>query len=289
MTSRDRIVLMVVVGVAAIAGFWFLVLGPKREEATKLDAKVAAAQQRLVQAQSSLGQAQKAKREYQTDYATVAQLGKAVPKDDNMPSLLYQLQSAAGDARIDFRSVQISGASPDAPAASAAGGAASSGASDGASSGSSSGASSGASGGASGTSGSSTPAAGQAATSALPPGASVGSAGFPTIPMQFTFRGSYFDMEHLLREVQRFVTLHGNKVRVRGRLLTIDGVALVPQSFPEVRASISATAYLLPSDDTSSAGATAQAPATASSGSEPASPAAPKVPAPAATAMGVAR
>jgi Tfp pilus assembly protein PilO len=275
---------MVVLGVVAIAGFWFLALAPKRQEATKLDAKVAAAQARVQQAQSGLGQAEKAKRGYEADYATVAQLGKAVPKDDNMPSLLYQLQSAAGGARIDFRSVQVSGASPDTPAAPAA-----SSAGGGASSGSSSGSSSGTSSGASGTSGSATPATGQTAAAALPPGATVGTAGFPTIPLQFTFRGSYSDMERLLREVQRFITINGKHVRVRGRLLTIDGVALVPQTFPEVKASISATAYLLPADTTSSAGGTAQAPATSTSGDQPASPSAPKVPTPSATATGVAR
>jgi hypothetical protein len=264
-TTRDRIVLLVVLGTAMIAGFWFVVLSPKREEATKLDAKVAVAQQRLQKAQSTLGQAEQAKRGYEADYAAVARLGKAVPKDDNMPSLLYQLQDAARGARIDFRSMQISGASQSAaPAAS--------------------------SGGSSASSGSTTAApATQAAAAALPPGASVGSAGFPTMPFQFTFRGSFFDMEHLLNEVQGFISVDGKDVRVRGRLLTIDAIALSPQIFPEVKASITATAYLLPADDATAAGATSQSPAASSSGDQSAtSPSAPKVATPSATATGAA-
>jgi hypothetical protein len=267
-TTRDRIVLLVVLGTAMIAGFWFVMLSPKREEATKLDAKVAVAQQRLQTAQSTLGEAEKAKRGYEADYATVARLGKAVPKDDNMPSLLYQLQDAARGARVDFRSVQISGASqPAAPAASAA-----------------------AKGGSSASSGSTTTApATQAAAAALPPGASVGSAGFPTLPFQFTFRGSFFDMEHLLNEVQGFISVDGKDVRVRGRLLTIDAISLAPQTFPEVTASITATAYLLPTNDATAAGATPQGPTASSSGDQSAtSPSAPKVATPSATATGAA-
>jgi hypothetical protein len=264
-TTRDRIVLLVVLGAAMIAGFWFVALGPTRTEATKLDAKAAAAQQRLQQAQGTLGQGEKAKRGYEADYATVARLGKAVPKDDNMPSLLYELQSAAGDARINFQSLAISGAAqPGAPAPSASGTPAA---------------------GASGSS--ATPsAAGQAAAAALPPGASVGTAGFPTTPLEFTFQGSYADMEHLLGEVQRFVSIHGKDIHVRGRLLTIDGLALTPQTSRQVKASISATAYLMPSGDTSSAGATAQGPVAPNSGDQPASSSAPKVATPSATVAG---
>jgi hypothetical protein len=259
-TARDRIVLMVVVGAALIAGFWFVVLAPKRDESTKLDAKVAVAQQRLQQAQTVLVRAEKAKRGYESDYATVARLGKAVPKDDNMPSLLYELQSAARGARVDFRTLEISGATqggappaPTAPAAPSASGAA-------------------------------TPQASQSAAAALPPGASVGSAGLPTIPFQFTFRGSYSDMEHLLHEVQRFVSVHGKELRVHGRLLTIDGLALVPQTFPRVKATITATAYLLPPDGGGSAGSSTQAAGASGSADQPGSSSPPKVTTPTATA-----
>lgn len=290
MTGRDRIFLLVVLGAAIIAGFWFGALAPKRNEATQLDAKVAAAEQRLQQATSALGQAEKAKQEYEADYATVARLGKAVPKDDNMPSLLYELQYAARGSRVDFRSVQIAGAAQAAAPTPAATPAAKSGSGSSSDSGSASGSgSSSGSGGSSGTgtsSGSTAPAAAtQAATASLPPGASVGTAGFPTIPFQFTFRGSFFDMEHLLDAVQRFVSVDGKDVRVSGRLLTIDGIALQPQTFPKVKASVSATAYLLPSDEGATAGATAQGPASASPGAQPAS-SGPKVAAPSATVAG---
>ncbi|MEA2255766.1 MAG: hypothetical protein QOG35_1811 [Solirubrobacteraceae bacterium] len=219
MTARDRILLLVVVGIAALGGFWFLVLSPKRAEVSGLDAKIATAQHVVAQAQATAQSAQKAKARYATDYATVVRLGKAVPADDDMPSLLYQLQSASSGAKVDFQSLALGGGAP-------------------------------------------TGATAAAGAVTLPPGAVVGAAGFPSMPFQFTFDGSFFDLQGLLGKVQRFVAVHGDQVNVRGRLLTIDGISLDPTNFPSVTANISATAYLLPAEQGATNGATATAPAT---------------------------
>jgi hypothetical protein len=171
----------------------------------------------------------------------VASLGKAVPKNDAMPSLLYQLQYAAHHARIDFKSLKVT--SSGAPAASAATPAPATAApAKGASGGSS----------ATGTTAPATP----GASATLPPGAAVGSAGFPTMPFSFVFNGSFFDMERFLHNVQRFVRVHDDGVDVRGRLLSVDGFSLVagPGGFPAVKASISATAYLMGPGDETAAG-----------------------------------
>src|SRR5205823_3767076 len=50
MTTRDRLVIVVVLLVAALAGFWFLALGPKRKEAADLDAQIATQTQQLTTA-----------------------------------------------------------------------------------------------------------------------------------------------------------------------------------------------------------------------------------------------
>jgi Tfp pilus assembly protein PilO len=246
-TSRDRIIIVVVLVAAVLAGVWFVGLAPKRKEAADLSTQIETAKQQLAEAEQSAGQARQAKARYDGDYATVATLGKAVPKSDALPSLVYQLQSAAHDARIDFRSLKIAAsgvqAAPSAPAA----------ASTAANTANASGSSSSTGGSGSTTpNNSATPApATQAATATLPPGAAVGSAGFPTMPFSFVFNGSFFDMERFLREVQRFVRVDGKNVDVRGRLLSVDGFALTagPKGFPSVRASISATAYVLSPDD----------------------------------------
>ena len=247
MTTRDRLVIIGVLLAAALAGFWFVGLAPKRKEAAELQAQVASETQKLTSAQQRAAEAKQAKARYNGDYAAVAKLGKAVPKTDALPSLLYQLQSVAHSARVDFTSLKIAGGGGQGPApaatapAAASGGTSASGAS---SAGSSTGSAAAA---APAASTPSTPApATQAATATLPPGAAVGSAGFPTMPFSFVFSGSFFDMERFLGDVQRFVRVDNKRVDVRGRLLSVDGFGLVagPGGFPNVKASIVATANL---------------------------------------------
>jgi Type II secretion system (T2SS), protein M len=259
-TSRDRIIIVVLLVAAAMAGVWFVGLAPKRKEATDLSAKLDVARQQLTEVEQSAAQARNAKARYDSDYAQVATLGKAVPKSDAIPSLVYQLQAAAHDARITFSSLKVAGSGAPAPSAPAQAAAAANATNGSGGSGSTSGGSGSTSGststGSTPSSTSASPApATQAATATLPPGAAVGSAGFPTMPFSFVFNGSFFDMERFLREVQRFVRVDGERVDVRGRLLSIDGFALNagPTGFPNVKANISATAYLTSPDSSSSA------------------------------------
>jgi hypothetical protein len=265
MTARDRLIIVAVLTVAALGAFWFVGLAPKRKEASQLQSQIDVASQQLADVQQKAAQARKAKARYSEDYAEVATLGKAVPKNDALPSLLYQLQAASRGSRIDFSSLKVtSGGAPAAAAPAAAsaavaksGDAAAPAASDSSSgSGSTATPSDSTSQGATasgGTPSTTTPApATQAAAAALPPGAAIGSAGFPTMPFTFVFSGTFFDMEHFLRDVQRFVRVNGERVDVRGRLLSIDAFGLTagPGGFPNVKANITATAYLrAPGDD----------------------------------------
>jgi hypothetical protein len=241
-TARDRTVLLVVAALAILAGFWFAVLGPKRKDASAVAEQVTAARQTLDQANAALANAEGARKRYTDDYATVARLGKAVPVQDDVPSLVYQLESSASSNKIDFRSIKLESAGTPAastPAANVANAVAS----------------------ANGTA-PATGAATSAAAATLPPGATVGAAGFPTMPFSFNFDGGFFDMQHFLRSLEGFTTAKGKKISVRGRLLTVDGFSLSAgrKGFPFVHASVRATAYLLPSDQGLTAGATPAAP-----------------------------
>jgi hypothetical protein len=235
-TARDRTVLIVVGFVAILGAFWFLALSPKRKEATDVSTQLGTAQTRLAAAQSSASGAEAARRRYNSDYATVARLGKAVPVDDDVPSLVYQLEHTAHDAKIDFRSIKLQpgsttgAAAPTGQAAAVAS--------------------------AAGNASSTTPAS--TTTSALPPGAAVGTAGFPTMPFSFDFDGKFFAMQRFLRKLDALTTVQGKNISVKGRLLTVDGVALTagPKGFPDVSATVAVTAYLLPAAEGLTAGAT---------------------------------
>jgi Tfp pilus assembly protein PilO len=118
--SKNKTLLIAVVATAAaMAAFWFLALAPKREEAKSLETQIAAKETELATAQATLAGYRKSKENYGDNYATVVRLGKAVPEDDDIRSLLVQLDAEAGGTNVDFRTVEVGGdaAAGEAPAA----------------------------------------------------------------------------------------------------------------------------------------------------------------------------
>jgi Tfp pilus assembly protein PilO len=241
MTSRDRNVLFAVIGFAVVAAAWFLLISPKRAERTEVATQVAAAVTRRDAALATAADAQAARQAYGEDYAAVARLGKAVPETEDVPSLVFQLETLAKKHKVDMRSIKLT----------VAGGAGAAATTQSAAVASATGA---------------TPAvATESATATLPPGAVVGSAGFPTVPFSFSFTGGYFDMERFLAAVDGLtdVSADGKDIAIHGRLLTVNGVSYTagPKGFPQVQAAVSATAYLLPAGEDVSAAAAAATPA----------------------------
>jgi Type II secretion system (T2SS), protein M len=246
MTGRDRLMIAVVVLALLVAGGWFLVLSPQREEASQLSGDVATQRQQLDQALAGVAAGLAAKRGYAHAYATVARLGTAVPAatDDDVTSLVVQVQAAADATQIDFRSLKVgqsagaaAPAPPTAPSPVSTPGA----------------------------TGATPAAATQAATATLPPGAAVGAAGFPTMPFGFTFDGSFFRLDDFIGRLERFLVVRNRRVSVSGRFMTLDGISLgaAPDGFPHVQASVAATTYLLPQTQGLTGGATPNGPATA--------------------------
>lgn len=255
MTTRDRLMLMGIVALGVLVAAWFMAVSPERKQASDLDAKVSAAQSQLATAQSQLSEAQGAQAQYATAYASVVRLGKAVPAQQEIPSLVYELDQASSQKDVNFSSITA---------------------------------------GTNGGSGSSP--AGGASTAAV--------AGFKQMPFTFVFKGSFFDLYHLLNKLDSF-TLRTNPsaVQVTGRLLTIQGanLDLVQKSgssegapsksggssgpTEELTGVITATAYVLPAGEGVTGGATPAGPAgtpaqpvsSASSSSSPSAPAVVKV------------
>jgi hypothetical protein len=233
MTMRDRLMVAVLAAAALIAAGWFLVLSPRRDEASGLASQIAEQRQARNAALADIAAGLQAKRGYAHAYAEVARLGAAVPDDDNVPSLMLQSQQAANVSQIDFRSLKVGTSSNAAvvppPAATPTVGA---------------------------------PAT-QATTATLPPGAAVGTAGFPTMPFSFEFDGSFFRLSDFMGRLERFLVVRNRKLAVSGRFMTIDGIGLSAgaQGFPKIKASVAATTYLLPTDQGLTDGATPSGPA----------------------------
>ncbi len=245
MTARDRIVIMVVLAVGAVVAGWMLIVSPKRDQAAGLSTQISAQQSQLDTIRTQLSAGETARAAFAGQYAQLARLGQAVPPDDNVPSLIYQVQSAAQGAGVSFRGLQLSNAvGSSAPSASSS----SSSSSSGSNSSSTSGASSAA-----------------AAASQLPPGAAVGAAGLPTEQFTFTLTGNFFHLADFFKRLQNFVMSRGTNLLISGRLMTINGINLSPAAagFPQISASVSATTYIVPATQGAFGGATPAGPATA--------------------------
>jgi hypothetical protein len=254
-TARDRIALTVVVVMALLGAYWFLLLGPKRGEASQLKRQVEQQETRLQTARQTVAAAQQARTSYPANYAAVARLGKAVPADDDIPSLLYQLDKTAKGNGADFRLIKLLGGSSGAPAPVAAAPAAGQpGAAPG-------GQQQGGPQPASGTPTAPAPAS-QGATATLPPGAVVGPAGLATMPFSFRFEGTFFRLTDFFGSVERYISATNRTINVSGRLLTVNGIGVVftRKGYPHMRAVVSATAYVLPNSEGLANGATPSTP-----------------------------
>lgn len=272
MTDRDRKILMALIPIAVILGYWFLLLSPKREEATSIQDKLATAETVRDTAQQKASSLAGAKRTFSADYATVIRLGKSIPSSVDMPSLLVQLDRAARGTGIKFTDVKTGERSAVAtPAATttppggnsgptAAGAApAQSGAGQAAQS---------ASGAVSGANNSNAAAAGSTSADGTGTAAST-AATLETIPLDFEFRGSFFDLADFFHRMKRFVRVTNDKIVIRGRLMTINSFSFdSSQNFPQITATVNATVYLAPKAEGVNAGASPQGPA-AATGSAP--------------------
>lgn len=250
MTARDRIVILVVLAVGAVVAGWMLVVSPKRDQASALTSQISSEQSQLDAARGQVAAGEAARTAFAGQYAQLAKLGEAVPPDDNVPSLIYQVQSAAHGARVSFRGLQLTAGSSSSSTPSNS------------SSGSGS--------------------AGASASAPLPPGAAVGAAGLPTEQFTFTLAGNFFHLADFFNRLQNFVISRDNRLLISGRLMTINAINLSPGSggFPQITASISATTYIVPAAQGAFGGATPAGPGTAppanasTSGSSTAAPAA---------------
>ncbi len=273
-SDRDRKILLFLVPLVVLGLYWFMVLSPKREEAATLGDQLTQAQTDRDAAVAKAEQAEASRDGFEADYAAMVRLGKAIPSTVDMPSLLVQLDRASDGTNIRFSRIT---AGPRTSAAATTGAAPSTGSAP---------AGNAAPGGtpASTSAGQAAESAGEAAQTSDEANAAAGadqpasSTGAPapaaldTVPLTFTFNGSFFDLADFFHDLKRFVRLGTDSdVEVRGRLMTIDSLTLTPTSFPQMEAQVTATVYLSPKAQGVTAGATPQGPAPSSPGSTPAS------------------
>lgn len=274
LTDRDRKVLIFLVPVLVIFGYWFLLLSPQRQEASRAAEEVAAQQDRRDAAQQQLNVAKGAEQDFSADYTQVVRLGKAIPASVDMPSLIVQLDAAAAGTGITFTKIKTgerldsaatapAGTSAVPPGATAPADPATPAAAGGEQAQSAPG---GAVEAANNTAQSANEQAGatdaQTSTSAPAGTPSAAPPGLETVPLELEFTGNFFNLADFFHRVKRFVEVAESDVVVSGRLLTIEGVRWTsdPELFPKIRAEIKATIYLAPQAQGATAGASPTGP-----------------------------
>jgi Tfp pilus assembly protein PilO len=199
--------IMTVLAVALLLGFWMMVLTPQRKAAADAKAQVETAKTALTAAQSKVTSGKKAQAAFRKDRATIVKIGRAVPESDDIPTLITQLETLAKKYDVYFIDYTVAAASGP------AGGGGSSAPSSSASSSSS-------------VSQSGTEKGANSSTNAVaplyPPG-SVQMGNLGRTPILIGLRGQYFSLERYLRAVQRFAVLSQTSSKAKGRLMIVDG------------------------------------------------------------------
>jgi hypothetical protein len=220
-TRTTKLIVAVAAVAAVVAAYWMLVLAPKREEITKLDADIATKQQELEAAKATLATYRKDREGYARNYSTLVRLGKAVPEHDDTRSLLVQLEDAADRSGVDFRTLSVGGGAAGTSAASGAA-----------------------------TGGPTIPGAtvGTAGFSVMP-------LTFSFRGSFFNMSQFFSRLEHFVTVRNSQIDVTGRLMRVESISLKPDSLG-----FPSLRAEIGASTYLLPESEGSTAGATQAGP-----------------------------
>jgi Tfp pilus assembly protein PilO len=221
-SSTNALIVAMLLAAALAAGFWMLVLSPKREQVAELEDKVSAVRASLAQHRVEVAEGEQARREFPHQYRRLIVLGKAVPGDDDVASLLVQFNRIGEGSGTRFSEIELQGEGGEEAKAPA------------------------------GTPSEPVPPT-EAEASLMPLGAEIGPAGLAVMPYSLQFEGDFFEIADFLAGLDGMVeTEEGGQVVVDGRLVTIDGFTLEADEeigFPALEAGISVTTFLTPPAD----------------------------------------
>lgn len=263
MTKKDLRMVLGLIGVVLLGGFWMLVLSPQRKAAADAEAALVAAQSELDAAQQKVTAGKAAQQQFQRDRTTIVKLGRVVPETDDIPTLLTQLQAIADRYDVNFTSYAVNSSAASAADTSDSSATAT------------------------------TPTEGTRSTDSVAPLYTPGSVeiagGLGRTPITVELRGTYFNLERYLRAVQRFAVLSAKQQTTTGRLVMVDGFSYerdqaasedgvsgaakkTTRKSPDLKATLAASVYYAPPLETpsvSSATPSASAPTPAGSTTTP--------------------
>jgi hypothetical protein len=80
----------------------------------------------------------------------------------------------------------------------------------------------------------------------ITPGEPVAGSGFQKVPVSLVFQGNFFELSDFLFRLRNLVDVRDNRLRVDGRLFSVDGIdfAQGTQQFPQIQATLNANAFV---------------------------------------------
>jgi hypothetical protein len=221
MTRNNRLVIGVAVAALVLVAYWFLLLAPKRGEATELSTQIDAKQASIQQIELTAADYAGHRQAYKANYSTLVRLGKAVPGDDDLRSLMIQLDDAAKRSGVDFRDIEVGGGTADQPTVATGG-----------------------------------PAPAPGAVSIGSGGFSAMPFKF-TFAGRFSDLGTFFSrLEHFVTVQEDKVRVSGRLMRIESLTLAPGGAG-----YPQIEATIGASSYLAATPQGVGSGAAAASPA----------------------------
>lgn len=264
MTERDKRILIVVLVLVVLGGYWFLVLGNKRSAVAEAEKAKVDAQAALDNAIAAETAAKAVKAKKPVAYSKLVRLGAAIPTDDDFQSLLVQVSDIADDADVDFHDLTVANNAPGTatgggPTAAVGGSSCDAGATPAAGATATTGASAAAGSTAQTWVGRDKAKAENAAAQATARNAAAACAAAPTLAdlsaqaaglttykYTLTFKGSFFNLDTMFGDLLGMVKTHNGKVSMTGRLLDIGMINMSVETFPILNASVQMTGYSLP-------------------------------------------
>lgn len=219
LSERDRKLLTILAPLAVFALYWMLLLNPALDRKAALQEPLETAQAERDTALAEAARVETAKRNYDSDYAELVRLSKAIPQTVAVSDLMRELNAAAKGTGIDFSNITMTGQPEESKSPT--------------------------------DTTTTTPAATDPAAAPVAP-----ADGLDEIPVELTFDGRFFELADLFKSVQQFVRVADGRLEVHGRLIRIDGFSFDSASFPSITAQISATVYAAPVDEGATGGAT---------------------------------
>lgn len=247
MSASNRMITSILAVAALAIAFWMLLLGPKREEASKLSTEEGQLRVALSETQAKLATAEEAKRDFPQDYRQLVALGQAVPSGDETSSLLVELNHIANTSNVKFEGFVLSGTGESTEATAPAAPTPSPTESP-----------------TNAVPASATTTPTEVAASVMPLGATIGPAGLAVMPYSLTFTGGFFEVADFIKGLDSLVDTGKSRLTVDGRLVTLDGFALnLAEAGGEtlLNASFAVTTYVTPPNQGVTAGATPTEPA----------------------------